>query len=86
MNRDQFGVGAVVAFGAWTQRNPSIGDRSSPNQWAEAGMPSQVQRASDKVASILATHFPSHIPSAIDEAIRASFPVRLPREAMRPQV
>ena len=49
-------------------------------------MPSQVQRASDKVASILATHFPSHIPSAIDEAIRANFPVRLPREAMRPQV
>ena len=65
---------------------PNIGDRSSPNQWAEAGMPSQVQRASDKVASILATHFPSHIPSAIDEAIRANFPVRLPREAMRPQV
>ena len=62
---------------------PSIGDRSSPNQWAEAGMPTQVQRASSKLASILATHFPSHIPSAIDDEIRAKFPVRLPREAMR---
>ena len=65
---------------------PTIGDRSSPNQWIEAGKPSMVDRASSKLEAILATHYPTHIPTAIDEAIRAKFPVRLAREAMRPAV
>jgi trimethylamine--corrinoid protein Co-methyltransferase len=65
---------------------PTVGDRTSPNQWVEAGMPDIVDRAARKVDTILATHFPSHIPTAVDEAIRAKFPVRLPREAMRPVV
>ena len=64
---------------------PQIADRSSPNQWVEQGRPDLVDRASNKLQNILATHFPTHIPAAIDEAIRAKFPVRLPREAMRPR-
>jgi trimethylamine--corrinoid protein Co-methyltransferase len=64
---------------------PQIADRSSPNQWVEQGRPGLVDRASNKLENILATHFPTHIPAAIDEAIRAKFPVRLPREAMRPR-
>ena len=63
---------------------PTMGDRSSPNQWAEQGRPSVVDRAAAKVSSILASHYPSHIPDAIDDAIRAKFPVRLAREFMRP--
>ena len=62
---------------------PTVGDRSSPNQWAEQGMPSVVGRASAKLGAILASHYPSHIPTAIDDAIRARFPVRLAREHMR---
>ena len=65
---------------------PTVGDRSSPNQWLEAGKPSIVDRASRKVETILATHYPTHIPTAVDDAIRAKFPVRLAREAMRPPV
>jgi trimethylamine--corrinoid protein Co-methyltransferase len=63
---------------------PTLGDRSSPNQWEERGRPSLVDRASTKLETILATHYPSHIPQEIDDAIRAQFPVCLPREAMRP--
>jgi len=61
---------------------PVLGDRSSPNQWEEKGRPSLVDRASVKLEEILSTHYPSHIPQAVDDAIRAQFPVRLPREAM----
>ncbi len=58
--------------------------RSSPNQWVEAGKPSIVNWPSRKLETILATHYPTHIPTAVDDAIRAKFPVRLAREAMRP--
>ena len=63
---------------------PVVGDRSSPNEWLEQGRPTVVDRAARKLATILATHFPSHIPQAVDDLIRATFPVRLPREAMKP--
>ena len=63
---------------------PALSDRSSPNQWVERGRPSLVERASRKLETILAAHYPSHIPSAIDDAIRQSCPVRLPRAAMQP--
>ena len=63
---------------------PLIGDRSSPNQWAEQGRPDLVARAAGKLRAILTSHFPSHIPADIDDAIRQRFPVRLAREAMRP--
>jgi trimethylamine--corrinoid protein Co-methyltransferase len=64
---------------------PQIGDRSSPNQWVEQGRPTLLDRASTKLNSILASHYPTHIPAAIDEAIRQQFPVRLPVEGMRPK-
>lgn len=64
---------------------PQLGDRSSPNQWTEQGKPAIVDKASMRVRDILASHFPGHISREVDEAIRAKFPVRLPREAMRPR-
>jgi trimethylamine--corrinoid protein Co-methyltransferase len=63
---------------------PDMADRSSPNQWIEQGRPSLIDRAAVKLEAILKSHYPSHIPQAIDDSIRARFPVRLPREAMRP--
>ena len=62
---------------------PSIGDRSSPNEWVEKGRPTTVQLAKRKLDSILESHFPTHIPDHIDDAIRARLPIKLPREAMR---
>lgn len=63
---------------------PAIGDRKSPNEWTEQGSTDIVDRAARKVRELLATHYPVHIPEAIDAAIRARFPVRLPRENMVP--
>ncbi len=64
---------------------PGVGDRRSPNEWIEQGSTNITERASRRVAEILATHFPSHVPEAIDTEIRRRFPVRLPREGMRPK-
>ena len=63
---------------------PAIGDRKSPNEWTEQGSTDIVERAARKVRDLLATHYPAHIPEAVDAAIRARFPVRLPRESMSP--
>jgi trimethylamine--corrinoid protein Co-methyltransferase len=63
---------------------PAVGDRRSPNEWIEQGSTSVLDRAAKKVKDLLATHYPSHIPEDVDSAIRAKFPVRLPRSGMRP--
>ena len=61
---------------------PSIGDRKSPNEWAEQGSHDSVQRAALKVQQILCSHFPSHISEAVDAEIRRRFPVKLARSGM----
>ena len=62
---------------------PAIGDRKSPNEWVEQGSTDILSRAVHKVEDILRRHHPNHIPQAVDDAIRAAYPVKLPREAMR---
>jgi trimethylamine--corrinoid protein Co-methyltransferase len=64
---------------------PEVGDRMSPKEWVEKGRPTMLDRAMRRKAEVLANHFPSHVPAAIDDAIRAKFPVQLPRDAMRPR-
>jgi trimethylamine--corrinoid protein Co-methyltransferase len=61
---------------------PMIGDRLSPNAWAEGGRMSLVERATSETARILERHYPRHVPRAVDDAIRARLPIRLSREAM----
>ena len=63
---------------------PTVGDRTSPNQWVDEGRPTVVERASRKLESILASHYPTHLSDSVDSAIREKLPIRLPREAMRP--
>jgi trimethylamine--corrinoid protein Co-methyltransferase len=63
---------------------PEVGDRKNVKEWQEQGRTSIVDRAERKLSKILAHHYPAHIPTALDDAIRARFPVRLPREVMRP--
>src|SRR5215468_10756347 len=62
---------------------PSVGDRMSPKEWFEQGKPSYIERAVKQARAILAHHYPRHVPDAVDDTIRARFPVRLPRGAMR---
>jgi trimethylamine---corrinoid protein Co-methyltransferase len=64
---------------------PTVGDRTSPNQWVDEGRPTVVERASRKLESILASHYPTHLSDSVDAAIREKLPIRLPREAMRPR-
>jgi len=63
---------------------PAMGDRKPPTEWAEQGSTDVIQRAEKKVKEILASHYPSHVAEAVDADIRANFPVKLPRSAMRP--
>ena len=64
---------------------PTVGDRTSPNQWVDEGRPTVVERASRKLDSILASHYPTHLSDSVDAAIREKLPIRLPRDAMRPR-
>ncbi len=61
---------------------PAVGDRKSPNEWAEQGSTDIVARAARKVREILAGHYPAHISEALDSSIRARFPVKLSRTGM----
>jgi trimethylamine--corrinoid protein Co-methyltransferase len=64
---------------------PTVGDRTSPKEWVERGSTNIVQKAMKQVKTILDRNYPRHVPEAVDDAIRAQFPVRLPREQMRPK-
>jgi trimethylamine--corrinoid protein Co-methyltransferase len=59
---------------------PQVGDRSSPEDWKDAGSKSVADRAHERVLAVLGGHHPAHVPAAADEEIRRRFPIRLPRE------
>ena len=63
---------------------PRLNDRMSPSEWQEKNRPTALDRAVEYVDATLARHYPGHIPRDIDEAVRAKYPVRLPRERMAP--
>ena len=60
---------------------PELGDRLSPNEWAEQGKPVLLDKAIARKQEILGNYFPNHVDDAIDRQIRAEFPIFLPREA-----
>jgi len=62
---------------------PTVGDRSSPKEWAEKGSPWILQQARAKTRSILDSHFPGHIDQALDARIRETFDIKLPRANMQ---
>lgn len=61
---------------------PAIGDRRTPDQWAEAGARPVGDVARDRTRDLLAGHFPTHIDDATDRALRARFDIRLGRTRM----
>ncbi|MFK7801758.1 MAG: trimethylamine methyltransferase family protein [Anaerolineae bacterium] len=62
---------------------PEIADRSAPGVWEAEGSPDMFDRARDVVKEVMRTHYPDHIDSQLDHAIRAKFPIVLPKEVMR---
>jgi trimethylamine--corrinoid protein Co-methyltransferase len=63
---------------------PELSDRTTPDQWKEAGATDIAERARDKVRRVLAEHYPGHVEAATDARIRQAFDIRLDREAMAP--
>ena len=63
---------------------PELANRSSPKEWVEEERPDIVEQASKEKQRILSEYFPDHIPDALDDSLRENFPVRLPREVMKP--
>jgi trimethylamine---corrinoid protein Co-methyltransferase len=63
---------------------PSIANRQSPDVWRENGAKDVHEVARERVKTTLSSHFPEYIDRQTDEVIRSRFPIRLPREAMRP--
>ena len=62
---------------------PKVGDRLSPDDWADAGKLSASDRAHEYVVQTLAEHFPRHVSPEVDDMLRARFPIRLPLQPVR---
>lgn len=62
---------------------PAVGDRLSPDDWADAGATSAADRAHEYVTATLADHHPDHVSPQADSRIRDLLPIRLPVEAVR---
>ena len=60
---------------------PSLGDRLSPNEWAEQDKPVLLDKALARKKEILENYFPDHISSEQDRQIREQFPIYMPPEA-----
>jgi len=56
---------------------PVLGDRLSPDDWAEKGSNDIWERAGQTVKEALAKDHPSHISPQADAAVRAKYPIRL---------
>ena len=58
---------------------PSLGDRTSPKEWAEKGKPDLVARAIARKEAILSSPSSAALDPTTDAAIRARFNIHLPR-------
>ena len=58
---------------------PTLGDRTSPKEWAEVGKPDLVQAAKARKEAILAERSRAHLDPVVDAAIRARFNIHLPK-------
>jgi trimethylamine--corrinoid protein Co-methyltransferase len=58
---------------------PTLGDRTSPKEWAEVGKPDLVQAAKARKEAILAETSRAHLDPVVDAAIRARFNIHLPK-------
>lgn len=61
---------------------PDIADRSTPEDWMAKGSPDILEKARDKVGTILKEHFPDNLSREVEDEIRSKFDIRLPRKLM----
>ncbi len=57
---------------------PSLGDRTSPKEWAENGKPDLIEKATARKEEILAQRSAARFDPALDRAIRKRFNIHLP--------
>ncbi len=57
---------------------PTLGDRTSPKEWAELGKPDLIEKAIARKNEILATPSPAKFDPMLDAELRASFNIHLP--------
>ena len=56
---------------------PSLGDRSTPQEWRDGGAPDLLEQARERTRELLSQPVPRHIPDDVDRAIRRQFPIKL---------
>jgi len=56
---------------------PTLGDRTSPKEWAEVGKPNLVANATARKEQILAQRAPARFDPDLDAALRARFNIHL---------
>jgi len=61
---------------------PTVGDRSSPKEWAERGKPSLIEQSQKKLKSLMASHYPNYVGAQLDAELRADFEIKLDPEQM----
>jgi trimethylamine--corrinoid protein Co-methyltransferase len=62
---------------------PELADRTSRDEWQDAGSADILEAARARVREILSTHYPTYIDPATDAKIRERFEIHLPEAAMR---
>lgn len=63
---------------------PKLADRGGIEDWEKGGKTGISKPARKQVEDILSTHYPEYIDPDIDKLIRERFPIKLPREKMKP--
>lgn len=63
---------------------PKLLDRGTIEAWTNEGGEGVRSTIREQVQSILSTHYPEYINPDLDNLIRERFPIKLPREEMRP--
>ena len=63
---------------------PNLADRSRQEEWEEEGSPDIRKRAESYAREILNSHYPVYIDDETDNKIRESFPIKIPKEIIKP--
>lgn len=62
---------------------PTVGDRSSPKEWAERGKPTLLGQAQKKLGGIMSSHYPNYLGPQLDAELRSDFDIKLDPELMQ---
>lgn len=72
------GTGQTLARMQSDNVYPTLGDRTSPKEWAEIGKPDLVKKAIARKEDILSERAPARFDPRVDKQIRAKFNIHLP--------